>query len=193
MTAPELVPLLVGEKWIPAVPTMMILASITPLAMLWSLNAPALQAVGRAGLPFRFSVLMTLLSPPAMWMGTRWGIEGVAAAGGLALLTVSLYAFPVTWKALGIRPLDFLRGLRAPGSATIGMVAVVLWTRALVGHWNGAGVLLILVSAGVVTYVGWLLVMHGDEVKVMMTYLKEAWRKRAGNTPTDGPLQFPEL
>jgi hypothetical protein len=126
---------------------------------------------------------MTLIAPPAMWLGTRWGIEGVAAAGGLSLLAVSFYAFPTTWRVLGISSGDFLRGLRAPTSGTIFMIAVVLAVRQITGAWERLVVLPVLVVAGVVAYVGWLLVMHPVEVRQGMSSLKEAWRGEGTGGP----------
>jgi hypothetical protein len=56
------------------------------------------------------------------------------------------------------------------------MIAVVLGAREVVGEMNRLVVLPVLIVAGVVAYVGWLLVMHPVEVRQMMASLKEAWR-----------------
>jgi lipopolysaccharide exporter len=98
--APEIVRLILGEKWLPAIPLLQIFAC---WALLRSIGNPAgilLMARGRADLSFKWNMLLLLIMPPTIWIGSQFGIMGMA----VAMATIGVVLYIPSWYFL-IRPL----------------------------------------------------------------------------------------
>src|ERR1019366_1418911 len=86
--ARELVVVVFGRKWLPAVPVLQLLAPIGMMQAVNALNGGILQATGRARTLFRSTVLVSGVSLGAFAAGLPWGIKGVALAYLLASVVV---------------------------------------------------------------------------------------------------------
>ncbi|SFK92061.1 oligosaccharide flippase family protein [Geodermatophilus ruber] len=127
--APVLIPVLLGENWVPVV------AALVPLAVyaaLRSLGAGAndiYKAIGRPGLSVQISLLRLVVLVPTLVLATRWGFAGVAwaQAGAAAVFVVLMQG--VALRVLGLRASQLLRaagpGLTA-GAATGGAALLVV-------------------------------------------------------------------
>jgi O-antigen/teichoic acid export membrane protein len=107
--AGPLISLLLGERWTPAIPTFQLLCV---LGFFYSLGNPIgslLLAKGRVEIGLYLNIWMIVLYSFAIWVGSSWGVEGVAA--GLVIAN-SLGLFPVgfwvRWLLVGMRPLDYV-------------------------------------------------------------------------------------
>jgi PST family polysaccharide transporter len=160
--APDLIGLLLGPKWLPAVPLLRILVPVYALTVISGLGGAQLLAYGAYRLPFYcgvgFSlgrVLAILAGPWAGVVGVAWTVAGVNVAYSLAMLF--LLAGPT-----GCRPWRILRGLAAPlaagaaGGAACGLLVAawpVSWGTLVVGLVVGvgvfAGVFLLIDGAGI--------------------------------------------
>lgn len=125
LTAPKLVPLILGAGWEEVVPLLQVFAV---MGVLLSMRAPIgslLQAKGRARTEFALNSFILLLRIGAILIGVRWGTIGVAI--GLvfvsALTCFALDLFVLS-KQLGF---NFVSALKAYGlsiGATIPMLLV---------------------------------------------------------------------
>ena len=87
--APEFVYMLLGSQWLDAIPLLRIFAV---WAMLRSAANPVgslLMATGRADLSFRWNLALLLVMLPAIWVGSFYGVLGLAAIMSLVgVLTI---------------------------------------------------------------------------------------------------------
>lgn len=77
--APELVRVVFGEKWLPAVPLLRILCILGCLKSVGSLVGSLLYAKGRADIGFKWSFVMLTGTVIGVLIGMQWGIVGAAA------------------------------------------------------------------------------------------------------------------
>lgn len=98
--APEIVAIMFGSQWQESVPLLRILA-------LWglfrSIGNPAgslVFAVGKARLIFLWSIGQMLIQVPAYWLGSKYGLEGLAIT-----LLVCAVILPIPQWCIIIRPL----------------------------------------------------------------------------------------
>ncbi|MGH7664215.1 MAG: lipopolysaccharide biosynthesis protein [Gemmatimonadaceae bacterium] len=181
LTAPRLVPLLLGSQWTASVPLLQIFAATTPVVLLWSLNQPALMAVGKIAVNFRLSLFMAVLLPLASLFGANWGMVGVAAGGAIAYLAIAVCGFILTWRILDLRTAEYLRPLVPVLSATAGMCCVVLATGTwLPAHWPPTVILLGEIVAGIVAYPLWLLCLHRTVMLGQLRAARLAWSGGGG-------------
>lgn len=80
LTAPDLVPVLFGEQWRPAVAPLRVLAVSGPALAMVRLNGNLFEGMGRAGVSLAISAVTLALLVPAFLVGVRHGVMGVAIA-----------------------------------------------------------------------------------------------------------------
>jgi O-antigen/teichoic acid export membrane protein len=154
VVAPELVRVVLGEKWLPAVPVVQILAFVGVLQCVQRLNSSVLQARDRTSLLFRFSLVASAANVVAFVIGLQWGIVGVAACYAISnALLQPLYTW-LTARTVELSLVDCIRNLGGVAQAAALMGVLVLASRLLLLEQEvppGAR-LLLLVSIGVIGY-----------------------------------------
>jgi O-antigen/teichoic acid export membrane protein len=95
LLADGLVRLLFGETWINSIPVVQILCAVMPIRMIGTLAASPLMALGRADYALRFVLCPAILVPLGLFVGSRWGVSGVAmgwlVSYPVALLVASVW------------------------------------------------------------------------------------------------------
>lgn len=155
IVAPEFVRVVLGDKWVPAIPVLQILAWAGLLQSLQRLNSSVLQARNRTGTLLGFSVLAAATNVAAFAIGLTWGIVGVAAAYAVSnTLLQPLYTL-LTARAVQLPVLECVRNLAGVALTAAAMGGAVLAAKlALVDAGVSAGARLpLLVLVGVVVYV----------------------------------------
>ncbi|HEY6512640.1 MAG TPA: lipopolysaccharide biosynthesis protein [Burkholderiaceae bacterium] len=160
--APFFVPVVLGTKWLDAVPLMRALALNGVVLMLQASMCTVL--IGR-GFPARVAaaniIYVIVLLPMLGVFALQFGIVGVAYAALLSgVVCTPMYLWQIQ-RSIQIRPSVFLRAIWRPALASLGMVAIVVWALPaytvtmslaqtagwlLVGISIGAGVYLVLAS-----------------------------------------------
>lgn len=125
LTARESVPLLLGTRWIGAVPIIQLLGASVALRSVMPLSNQVLVSRMRADLALRYSVLMALILPVGFWFGAQWGTTGVAAAWLTLYPILGLRQFQITSKELGISLTETLQVLVRPVGGLVVMTAAV--------------------------------------------------------------------
>jgi O-antigen/teichoic acid export membrane protein len=87
----ELVPVLLGEKWLPMVPALRIFAVMAFIRPLSGSTAPLFQALGRPNYNLRVGILQTVIMVPLVLVLLSQGISGVAVAVVAAYAVGFLY------------------------------------------------------------------------------------------------------
>lgn len=88
--APLLIPLLIGEQWIPAIPIIQVLAIYAFIRSLGNAGGSLILACGRAELSLQWNMMLTLFIPITIFVSAHFfGLIGVAI--GLVLLQVILF------------------------------------------------------------------------------------------------------
>ncbi len=109
VAAPDLVPVVFGTKWEPAVPVLQLLGATGVAQSLVMLNWPLLEAQGQAGLLFRRNLMYTVVAVAAFAVGLRWGIVGVAACYAIVRWILVLPDMAIAAKSVSLRTVEALR------------------------------------------------------------------------------------
>jgi O-antigen/teichoic acid export membrane protein len=125
-TAPWIVPILLGPKWLDAIPIMQILAFYGVLAALGSVFGPTFMALGKPRMLTVFTLLNVALFVPAVVYGALEAGAVGAAWGSLAVVTLMMPASHwVACRALKLPVLTVMAQLWRPAVAGIGMFLAV--------------------------------------------------------------------
>lgn len=131
--AGELVPWLLGSRWLAAAEPLRLLAGVALLQAPMSLSPALFRGLGRPGIPLQLSLVLLLLAGTGFVVGLRWGVTGVAAGYLVAMAVFTPLHFAVLRRLLGLAPgelsgvgLRALPPLLAFGAATRSTLAVSL-------------------------------------------------------------------
>lgn len=123
--ASDAIPLMFGEKWLPAVPVFQILCLIGATQSVGTTVGTILLSQDRADLAFK----MTIFVSPFFWIaflaGLPWGIVGVAKAYAFVSLSWSLVSHYLTNRIIDLSMKSFFLQLASPACATAIMLVVL--------------------------------------------------------------------
>jgi len=148
------VPLLLGEKWSPAVPLVQILAVLALFRSAGNAGGTLIYALGKARFALQWNLGLLLLIPATVLLGAHiYGLPGVAL--GLtamqAILLLSWYA--VVRHYLSVPFGDYALPFVRPTVLALGMAIAVSYAEEFLRAWPAPGILAALISGAVVAYV----------------------------------------
>jgi PST family polysaccharide transporter len=158
--APEIVKSLFGEKWMPSVPVMQVLAFIGILHSLQFFNGSIIMAMGKPSWKLKLNCLHATANVIAFALVVRWGILAVASAyviRGYLLSPIELF---IIRKLIPINISTYLRQYVAPLIATMAMAAAIFGFKYLFGSYLIPHALLVISTIlGIVTYTMMIMLM----------------------------------
>jgi len=129
VVAPDLVPVVLGDKWNAAIPVIQIIAWVGIVQAVQGVNVDILMARDRTSTLFRYTIVFCTAHTAAFLIGVNWGIVGVAVAYAISSTLVEPILTVITARALGVSPMVFVRSLFGVAQATAVMVLVVALER----------------------------------------------------------------
>lgn len=184
LVARQAVPLIMGQKWIGMVAPLQVLSVYAGFRAIVALLPKVLTAVGNSRFVMRVEVTGLGVMPLAFWIGSHWGIKGIAFGWVFAYPIVAL---PHCWKVLKTIDMgvgDYIRALRPAldGSAVMALVIVAFkyGLRSTQPRWFS---LLAEIGAGAAVYVITLMLLHRDRVLHFLSIAKGLRRPKVQAHP----------
>lgn len=179
LLADPLIPLVLGEKWLEAVPAARILSAVAFGHSVLLLNATAMYAKGRSDLQLRLAALYAVVNVVGFTIGVRWGIVGVSVAFALETFLTAPVELTVLRRLVDLEWGAYLeklwRPLIASGAMTAGLVVL---RRA--GMEGSVGTLVVTIPAGLALYVSALVAIDRSYVRELANHLRTALQGRTG-------------
>ncbi|HKA43523.1 MAG TPA: lipopolysaccharide biosynthesis protein [Burkholderiales bacterium] len=167
--APELVRVLLGEKWVAAIVPLQLLALIMPVHMFLPFMVTAANGIGRADVSTKQVLIASLVMPVAFAIGSVWGLVGIALAWVIAFPLVFAQSIRLFTPVLGLGARSILRSMAPSVVACAGMYLAVTAVRYLLAPQMGEYVqLVLLVLTGVAAYATLTVVFNRDGVKEVL-------------------------
>ncbi len=124
--APQFVQVVYGQKWLPAVPVLQILAFSGINQSLLQLNATVLLSLGKTRLRLKLTVLTVFLALISFAIGLPFGIIGVAACFTVANTATATLILVKTIECIGSSYTRYLHNIAGVVGAAGGMTVAVL-------------------------------------------------------------------
>ncbi|PZD71737.1 Teichuronic acid biosynthesis protein TuaB [Acaryochloris thomasi RCC1774] len=149
----KLILLLLGERWIDAVPIFRLLIPAAYIATFNVATGWVYQSLGRTDRQLRWGVIGSILNALVFMAGVRWGAIGVAAVFGM---TRPLFFFPAhiyCFQGTPIKFKSFLSVLARPTIASIGAAGLLMvFHKVGITQHSSIGVLLLDIASYIVLY-----------------------------------------
>ncbi|MHC4305733.1 MAG: MOP flippase family protein [Planctomycetota bacterium] len=154
ITGQPFVRAILGPEWAPVGTLLLILAPVGMIQSLLTSVGMIYQAKGRTGLLLTWGLVAAAVVAPALLLGVRYGITGVAVAYATASILLAYPSAAIPFRLIGLTLRRFIGPLRRTMICSACMGVVVLAARlALPDHLAPSAVLSVLLVLGVVTYV----------------------------------------
>jgi len=150
--APELVRVLFGPKWLPAVPALTILPLIVPLRMICSVLFTTSLALGNRRLDLRNTIINFVLLPSGFFVGAHWGLLGLCAAWLVSVPVAYAFSIPAALRFIGVRALGVVAECGSPAVAAGVMYVAVVALRPALAEQPPIAALGTLSAAGAFVY-----------------------------------------
>jgi PST family polysaccharide transporter len=128
LVTPELIKVVFGEKWAPAIPPMQILCIMGAVTLIGRTNTPLFQAKGRPDIDLKFSLLNIAVLVPCLVIGIRFGTVGVALGESTAAIILWLIRQIFANRLINLSMRDYFLSLlpAAVGSAVMAVAVLVV-------------------------------------------------------------------
>lgn len=161
LVADDFVRLVLGDKWAAAVAPLQLLGISTAIRSTIPLLPHVLNVTGMSKFNMRYGIYGAVVMPIGFYLGSYFGMSGIAATWCLIYPLVSLPFYWRVFAVLGLSAGDYLRSIWPALSGSLMMVGAVLVTRLAVS--SGSSLLLrfsLEVAAGAAGYLLTLVVFH---------------------------------
>jgi PST family polysaccharide transporter len=131
--APQIVLVALGPQWTAAAPIVRALAILVGIRAIATPLGDAMKGMGEARRLAQLEAVRAAITLPALFVGTRWGAAGVAAASAVADGLATAIGYGWAARRMGLHLGPSLRVL-VPGALSSAVMsgAVLLWLRAAV-------------------------------------------------------------
>jgi O-antigen/teichoic acid export membrane protein len=175
LVAPEFVPVVFGAKWHDAVIPLQLLAISALMRSNLILLIPILNVVGEERLVMRNSVVLLCLLPLTFFIGSYWGIVGIAAGWALVYPLLQLRLLSRTLRHLQMPVHEYLKALWPAISGCFAMaIAVEILRIQSPAEWSARIRLSLEALLGVVAYGLVMFVVHRDYVQAFIRFIKSS-------------------
>lgn len=175
LTAPLLVPVLLGDKWTAAILPLQLLAFYAGLRSIDTVTPQVLIYTGHSRQSMWYTVLAAVVLPVLFLFGARWGVSGVAIVWIVAYPLVVSPIYRLVFRILGLSPRAYLRAIWPAASGTALMAVAVLAVRYWLPHdLNVRARLLSEIIVGAAVYAATMLAFHRQRILAALAPLRAA-------------------
>ena len=173
------VEVVLGEKWLPAVPLIYVFAPLGMIQPVWSTAGQLFLVKGRADWQFRWGVVSGSLIMCSFVIGLPWGVLGVAVSYTLTCLMLAVPGFWIPFRLVSGLKLRDLASTLLPYSVCSGIMALVVVGAQLAA--KQAGVvdsvnLMLSVVLGVIVYVILVFLVRPPALSDLRKLLPNSWQ-----------------
>lgn len=150
--AHEFVPTVLGEKWLPAVAPLTLLALAMPFRLVSLFLRQVMAGAGRPDLTLRSSIINLLLFLPLVWIGTHYELMGVVGAYLVVEPVIAIATMAMCGKMLDLPLLRLARALVPAAVCSLVMAVALAGLRLVLPEMPGLAKLLVEIGLGGAVY-----------------------------------------
>lgn len=176
VTSRQFIRILLTDKWLPCIPYLWIFCTTYIFWTMLTANMNAIKAVGRSDIVLKLEFYKKIVEILILIISIRWG--ALAMAIGFLVSTFIkqiLNAIP-NKELINYGFWEQMKDI-FPSIAIAGVMGAIVYPIAFLG-WNDIITLILQVFVGVVSYVGFSVVLKVEEFTYMQTLIKNIFRKR---------------
>ena len=171
-----LIPILLGEKWIPIIVPVQILCVLNVFRISAQIIPSILEGIGNTRANVHYQALLVPIMGISMLIGVQWGLNGMLIAWALSYPIAYIHLLRVLFKNLNIHASEFWQSiLPTIVSATVMVGCIVFFTYLIkIVELNSFILLAFKVLVGVVSFYGCYFVLNKQHLIDMLRLVRRA-------------------
>ncbi len=174
--ADEFIQVVFGGKWSDMAIPLMLLVPMAMFKSVGTLRGSVLMACGKPQIELWWNLGYLPLLAGSVYLGTRWGLIGAAAAYTILYLSTFPIIQIITNRQVKMTLLEFCKALQPAGLASLVMILtgwLLRWLLLRIGLAYKLGILILGLSFGIGCYVAYLYVVHRN----IFSDIRMMWRE----------------
>ena len=154
IAADPIVRVVFGDQWLDAIPVLRVLAVYAWVYSLGYHVGGFYKAIGRPDILLRLSILTLVIIVPALLIGARFGIIGVAVGHLVAILIRRIISLGLATRFVNVTILEIFGEFRSSLIAALVMAPITFGVSYVTGELNPLLQVMLLILSGVFSYLG---------------------------------------
>lgn len=167
-----------GEKWVPAIPVMQVLAVFSIVYSLAYNAGDIYKATGRPDILTKLSFFEMIVAVPMLWLGANYGILYVAVAHLAANSLLTIVKFIVVYKLINLKLGEMLAALQPSVTTSTVMLISVYGVGVLIQNFASLPRLVLLTLTGIATYAAALLIFNRPTAQYAFNLVRQSFSSR---------------
>jgi len=173
LVAREAVPLIMGKKWSGMIGPLQVLCAYATVRSIAAILPKVLTAIGQPRFVMRAEVCGLVLMPIAFWIGSHWGITGIAYGWVAAYPFIALAEYWKTIRSIEMKFSEYVRALRPALDSSAVMVLSVLAVKCVLPAQMTSWLrLTIEVGMGATAYIVTVMLLHRSRALYFLNTLR---------------------
>ncbi len=164
LAADPIVRVVFGEQWLDAIPILRVLAIYAWVYSIGYHVGDIYKAIGRPDILLRLTVLTLIIIVPAILLGSRFGMIGIAWGHLIAVLIRRIVSLIVATRFVDVSIAEIFKELKPSVQGGLAMIPTVVAVLFLTENINPFVQLAIIVLSGAVSYLGVLWFVERENV-----------------------------
>jgi teichuronic acid exporter len=165
LVAGEGIPLILGRKWIGMIAPLQVLCVYAAVRSIVAILPKVLTASGNPQFVMRIEVMGLFIMPICFWIGSHWGLRGIAYGWVFGYPVVALSEYWKTMKIIQMGVGDYFKALRPALDGSIAMILGVLGLQRLLPAFSPWVRLLVEIGGGAALYIGTVTLLHHERAR----------------------------
>jgi PST family polysaccharide transporter len=180
LVARDAVPLIMGSKWMGMVAPLQVLCAYAAVRSVVAILPKVITAVGNPRFVMRVELMGLVLMPLAFWMGSRWGLRGIAFGWVVAYPVIALSEYWKAMQVIAMKTGEYIKALRPALDGSVAMTVAVLALQRFLPAGVSPWVRLISqTAAGGTAYVSVVVALHRARAQHFFQLAKRARGQKA--------------
>lgn len=167
--AHPVIQLILGDKWIGAVPVFQILGVLMMAGSVNYFFSPIMVACGRVDIVMKQSAIQIIICVPLLWLGAKAGLVGVLTAHAVRAWIVAAFNVSAVERVVGVSRTRVLGSILPSAICSIAMCTVI-WIFIDTNSPNAMLTLITSIPIGVITY--FITLLAGDFLGLWPRYFR---------------------
>lgn len=156
LAATPIVLVVFGDQWLEVVPILQVLSIYAWVYSVGYHVGDIYKAIGRPDILFRLSILTLIIIVPAILLGSRFGLVGVAWGHLIAVLIRRIVSLVVATRFINVTTFEILSEIKPAAIAGLVMTPLVIGTQIFTSSFSPFFQLILVVLSGAIGYLGTL-------------------------------------
>jgi O-antigen/teichoic acid export membrane protein len=178
LVAPDLVPVILTEKWMPIVPALQVFCGINVLRLSSMIFAPVLLGRNKPQMVLAVTLVGLVILPPSVYVGAQFGLVGAVVAWAFIQPILFGVALRFLMKSIDMTAVEFFRTWIPASTSSVVMIVTVIFLGTQMSDSSVSARLAALIAAGGGSWILTLVIFHKPELRDLRRVIQSIMNKR---------------